>query len=454
MNKRLKRLGLQRLGHVIALAVAIFFTATMATMALGPSILDVSLAPESQAAPTETPTAQQGSRYSQYLRSKQTQTPAPVSLTPVAVGTPTQEAPVEAPAGTPESTQAPEGASGPVASTSVQANVIVDGNRLQSVIGNRLSSTLYGFDADDNLFRSDNDGANWDQVAVEAEILDFIVSPADPLVLYSGLGIECGVSGADAEETVAEAFYRSSDGGESWEQLALGDNLRPLLTDPQNADRLMAADCSLPYLSANGGDSWQSKLDRSAAALWDRYQMVEIGGSSLVGAASIDDANWNYLYASGTDEDQAGVVVYSGDAGETWERITPRIRPQPRDISSVAADPTTAGRLWFTDRNGVWYTEDFGATWQLTILGLADALNVGDKLDVAGLTDILYLPKGDIYLATIEGLYRGRPDSGIWTLVEDSEFGVQPINSLLVTESQPDTLWVNAEDGVYLYPVK
>ncbi len=453
MNTRLKRLGLQRLGlqrlsPAIVLAFAIFLTASMATVALEPSVMDVSLVPDSQAEPTDTPTAQQGSRYSQYLRSKQTQTPAPTSPTPAAVGTP------ESPTGTPESVRASEVVSDSAASTPVQANVIVNGNRLQKVIGNRLSSTLYGFDADNNLFRSDNDGASWDQVATESEILDFIVSPADPMVLYSGLGIECGVSVAAVEATIAEAFYRSGDGGESWERLALGDNLRPLLTDPQDAGRLMAADCALPYLSANGGDSWQSKPDRSAAALWNTYRMVEVGVSSLVGAGSVDDANWNYLYASGTDEDQAGVVVYSGDAGDTWERITPRIRPQPRDISSLTADPTTAGRLWFTDRNGVWYTEDFGATWELTILGLADALNAGDKLDVTGLTDILFLPNGDIYLATIEGLYRGRPDSGIWTLVEDSEFGVQQIDSLLVTESQPDRLWVDAADGVYIYAVK
>ncbi len=345
-------------------------------------------------------------------------------------------------------------------SDTVQANVLIDGQRLQRVIGDRLSSTLYGFDAEGNLLRSTDDGVTWMLVATapaasaptSPEITEFVMSPGDTMVLYSGEGLECG--SAVSQDATAEPLYRSLDGGVTWEPLQLGDNLVPLLVNPQAEDSLLAADCELPYLSVNGGDSWQSKPDRSDEALWDSYRINEVATSSMVGVSSVDAANWNYLYASGTDEDGTGVVAYSGDAGTTWDRITPRISPQPRGISSVAADPTTAGRLWFTDRNGVWYTEDFGASWQLTILGLADVLNAGDKLDITGLTDILYLPSDDIYLATIEGLYRGKPNSGIWTLVEDGEFGVQKIESLLVTESQPRTLWVNAEDGVYLYPVR
>ena len=342
----------------------------------------------------------------------------------------------------------------------MQANVLIDGQRLQRVIGDRLSSTLYGFDAEGNLLRSTDDGVTWMLVATapaasaptSPEITEFVMSPGDTMVLYSGEGLECG--SAVSQDATAEPLYRSLDGGVTWEPLQLGDNLVPLLVNPQTENSLLAADCELPYLSVNGGDSWQSKPDRSDEALWDSYRVNEVATSSMVGVSSVDTANWNYLYASGTDEDGAGVVVYSGDAGTTWDRITPRIRPHPRGISSVAADPATAGRLWFTDRNGVWYTEDFGASWQLTILGLEDVLSAGDKLDITGLTDILYLPSDDIYLATIEGLYRGKPNSGMWTLVEDGEFGVQKIDSLLVTESQPRTLWVNAEDGVYLYPVR
>jgi len=446
-------ISLRRLSFILSLAFVVFLTASMAGMALENPMLEVPLAPVTQAEPTATPTAQQGSRYSQYLQQKKAQTPEPAAPTPVSVDTPT-EAPAISPTGTPAGTPAAGNASTSVASTSILTTTVAGGNRLQRVIGDRLSSTLYGIGADDSLFRSEDDGMNWELITTSSDIVDFTMSPADTLVLYSGLGLLCGAADLGPEATAAEPFYRSGDGGVSWERIAPADNLVPLLADPQDVDRLLAADCELPYLSANGGDSWQSKLDRSSVALWDKYRVDEIAVASLVGSASVESANWNYLYASGIDEDGFSVVAYSGDTGETWERITPRISPQPRGISSLAVDPTTAGRLWFADRNGVWYTDDFGASWQLTLLGLGDVLNAGDKLDVTGLADILYLPNDDIYLATIGGLYRGRPDSGIWTLVEDGEFGVQQIDSLLVTESQPDRLWVNAEDGVYVYPVK
>ena len=171
MNLRLRRLSL-----VLALALAILLTVSMAGLTLENSMLEVPLEPVAQAEPTATPTAQQGSRYSQYLRQKKAQAPEAVAPTSESVDTPT-----EAPALTPVTTPAPDDVSASVASAPVRASAVVDGNRLQQVIGNRLSSTIYGLSDDDSLFRSEDDGDNWELVTTSSEIKDFAMSPADPL---------------------------------------------------------------------------------------------------------------------------------------------------------------------------------------------------------------------------------------------------------------------------------
>ena len=319
----------------------------------------------------------------------------------------------------------------------------IGGEALNKVIGDGLSDVVYGLTENGALYLSEDGGTTWVLMTGEAAVEDFVVSPANPLVLYAGQGIDCGANSAEFRP-----FLRSGDGGATWSRLPIGDNLVPLLAHPQETYTLFAADCALPYMSSDGGEQWQGKQDSSAALLWQRYRMDALTGAMQVGDLPASQANWHYLYAGGTNADGSSVVAYTGDMGDSWTRITPRISPEPIELSALLADPTTSGRLWFADANGIWHSDDFGASWLLMNSGLEEVLAGDDGNSITALA----LGQDDVvYVGTHDGLYHGNGVGDEWTPVEDEMLRNIAINQLLMLSSEPQTLWINADDGVYTY---
>lgn len=361
-------------------------------------------------------------------------TPTPVSTqTPAPAQIPTQAPTAAAPQQAENSPASPALPPGP------SEAVVIAGEPLVQVFGDRLTTVLYG-QAGDALYRSEDNGQSWQRIVAESSVEPFIVSPADPMMLFAGSGIDC-----DEENAETAPFLRSDDGGVTWSQVPIGDNLVPLLAHPQDPDLLIAADCDMPYLSDDGGKGWRPKQDVSEKSLWGRYRVEAIGAATQVGDLPAGEGNWHYLYAAGTDIDGSSVVAYSGDIGDTWTRITPLINPEPRGLTALVADPTTAGRLWFADENGVWYTDDFGTSWLLTRAGFAHLLDGED----GGVTSLALAPDDILYAGTADGLYQADGSGGEWTLVEDEALQQAAIDGLLVISGETAVLWANTAEGVY-----
>ncbi len=312
------------------------------------------------------------------------------------------------------------------------------------VIGDRHSATIYAFVKNGALYRSNDNGRLWQLVRPKGIVDDFMMSSADPNVLYSGKGVNCADSAAPNEP-----FYRSVDSGVTWQEAPTGINLRPLLIDPADPNRLFAADCTMLYLSTDGGSSWQEKPDASSAQLWATYRVVAMASASLVGDPAPDTPHWNQLYAIGVNADGLGVVAFSGDQGETWADITDMVRPlnAPRQI---VAHQTSAGVSWIVSSDGIWETDDFGFEWELGKSGLVDFTNYR-----AGSLNALTNGAGDhLFLATSRGLYERAAGATMWDKIADTAYGDKNLVSLLLTESNPTLLWVNTEkDGVFVYRI-
>jgi hypothetical protein len=326
--------------------------------------------------------------------------------------------------------------------------VIVDGSRLQRVIGDRLSSTIYGYTANGRLYRSNNDGRTWYLVATDPVVDDFIMSAADPNVLYSGAGIPC-----DGGSYPSEPMYKSVDGGVNWSLVPGADNLRPLLAHQGDTASIFAADCDQPYVSQDGGATWTAKPDTSANALWDTFIAVDMAAASLLGDPRPDTANWDQIVVGGIAEDGSGVVAFTNDLGDTWTQLTPNVYPASWGMSAVAVDVYTDGLVAFAEPKSVWQTENYGVNWQISTMGLealADSDLAGDTL---GLLDLVYHPNGTLYLGTVEGLYTKGLSGQSWSKVTGSGFVDSAVNGLLYTESGLGTLWLNTADGVYTHQV-
>ena len=318
------------------------------------------------------------------------------------------------------------------------ANALVVSNRLiVKVIGDRLSSTIYGFAENGWLYRSNNDGRTW-ALATTTPLLDnFIMNAGDPYVLYGGAGVDCAAPGA-----TAAPMYRSEDGGLTWVTLPTGMNLRPLLTNPVNPDMVFAADCAMLYLSTDGGSTWEAKPDVSAARLWDRYAVVDMGAAALVGDPQPEQPSWEQLFALGADTAAAGVVAFTGEMGDSWVDIT-NMEEAPVAPVVLVVHLTEAGRVWVVAANGVWTTMNYGIDWEFYGEGLPRNLHNG------GLHDLTYDLDGVIYLATDGGMYIQKPGENVWQFMPNKGVERRSMESLLLTETNPTQLWVNTDDGVF-----
>ena len=326
----------------------------------------------------------------------------------------------------------------------------IGNDRIEKVIGDRLSSVIYAYTENSWLYRSDDDGRVWLLVTTDPMVDDFVMNADNPDVLYSDSEATCE-DGAASEEA---PIYRSIDGGLTWIELPDSLNKRPLLSHQGDPNSLFAADCSMLYLTTDGGLSWEAKPDTSPDALWESFHVVDMVAAALLGDPQPDEPNWNQLFAAGLNTEGTGVVAFSNDLGETWVRLTPNIDPAPWSMSAITADPFIEGLVAFSEPRSVWFTENFGVNWQVTTKGLSNVLDRGIEGAPFGLNDIVYHAGDELYLATARGLYNKPSGDSQWMKIEDTDFDLVELTGLLFTETAPDKLWINSVDGVFVYVIE
>jgi len=320
------------------------------------------------------------------------------------------------------------------------------------VLGDRMTPVLYAVTDNGWLYRSADDGRSWSLVTSSPEITDFILSPDNADVLYSGAGAQC-----NNPDAVMAPFYRSDNRGKSWEKLSTAAGLVALLPDPSNAEQLFAADCLQLYLTTDSGVNWYTARDANQADFWRGLHVVSMSDAPLMppvqGGDRTAGSHWNHIVAGAVAEDGVSVVGISGDQGRTWQDITPGGEPSSVDLRVIVADPNDVSRLWFADGMGVWETEDGGENWTLSNAGLEAVVSKDGNVSL--INDMVYSSAMDrLYLATEQGLFVKDVGADAWTAVTGEDFGQQAIFSLVLTESAPTTLWLNTEEGVYTYAVK
>jgi hypothetical protein len=266
---------------------------------------------------------------------------------------------------------------------------------------------------------------------------NFLMSAADPNVLYSSSGVNCANSAA-----AITPMYKSIDGGYTWTELPAGLALEPLLIDPANPDILFAADCSTLYLSTDGGVTWSPKPAADAGSLWQTYAPVALASASLVEGSQSAAPHWEQIFGVGNDLQNTGVVVFSGDRGDTWANIA-STTDTLIGVTDLEASLNESGKLWVVDNSGVWVSADYGVNWTLLNGGLSNLLRAGIVFN-----DVTYGQDGALYLATSAGLFVLRPGASTWERPSDVSFSDStPMRNLLVTETNPRRLWINAENA-------
>ncbi|MBK9123946.1 MAG: hypothetical protein IPM16_12650 [Chloroflexi bacterium] len=196
------------------------------------------------------------------------------------------------------------------------------------------------------------------------------VAPSDPQTMYltfhDGL---CATASDEACLIAMPGFFRSTDGGYTWEKRVGGPfervSTRRIVVHPHDARRLFAATGEGLYRSDDGGDSWQlvSALSDAAAqiTIWDTDSYLSRSDAVIATEVAFDPANPDILYAAIL---QKG-VFRSDDGGATWRTAAYGMDPN-EPIMALVADPDRPGVLYAASKwSGVFVSMDHAQTWQL-----------------------------------------------------------------------------------------
>jgi photosystem II stability/assembly factor-like uncharacterized protein len=303
----------------------------------------------------------------------------------------------------------------------------------QRVVGRPEASTIYA-DVGGALYRSHDAGVSWAPVGTMPPV--FALMGNDPDVLFAGQGYPCFMGGPPTP------FWRSSDGGASWQILAAGENLKPLAAHASQP-WVYAAGCDGPYRSTDNGQSWRHQPD-PLFPTYGIYHMAPV------------DPDWTTIWASGISEGGGGVALVSRDGGESWARTTP-LDPDWGWIGGLHVSRFRPGRIHVGQVYGFYETPDDGLHWFSHALGLEDVVEPGPAGRSYGLFAIAESPLppgGDLdhrlYLGTVRGLYTRDPGHLNWRQPTPQPFTDREVRELLLLDAAPNRLFVGSGSGVFV----
>jgi uncharacterized repeat protein (TIGR01451 family) len=192
-------------------------------------------------------------------------------------------------------------------------------------------------------------------------------------------------------------FYRSQDGGLSWQLMMSGfyNSPQDLAIDPSNPSRVYVVEPSYPYLyvSTDGGatltavttlpaavtTAWQIAVSQNGStvyltsgmqvfrstdrtAAWQQRTSVGTYSAARVLHLSIDPTDANTLYASATTSATDSGVFASHDGAMTWQLLTSGAETTSFS-SGFAINAANSSQIWSAQYDGVWFSNNKGVSW-------------------------------------------------------------------------------------------
>jgi len=240
--------------------------------------------------------------------------------------------------------------------------------------------TIFAGTATGGVWRSRDVGQSWTPLTdheCSLSISSLAIDPSDPLIVYAGTGRAFPSLGEEAC-----GILRSTDGGDTWEQLPASvflytqGNSAPapaavldLVVDLRPPGRLLAATAVGLYLSEDHGESFTLVLGplNGKGQVWDLVR---------------HPTNPDVLYAAAESQvlhgAQRSSVFKSADGGRTWQEVAKGLPLSGVDPTKLAIAPSSPNILYALIGGNflkarLFRTEDAGATWTETVPG-ADLL--------------------------------------------------------------------------------
>ncbi|WP_036386330.1 glycosyl hydrolase [Muricauda sp. MAR_2010_75] len=175
----------------------------------------------------------------------------------------------------------------------------------------------------DGVYKSTDAGKTWKHIGLDEtrHISDVIIDPTNPNILF------VAAQGAQYGPSEQRGIYRSTNGGETWEQVLFVDEntgASSLSMDMNNPLILYAAMWQhrrYPWTMESGGASSGLYKSTDGGTTWKKLEKglpKEFGKSGI----SVSRANSDVVYAVLEAEGEKGGVYKSVDAGKTWQQTS------------------------------------------------------------------------------------------------------------------------------------
>lgn len=317
------------------------------------------------------------------------------------------------------------------------------GGRAVAAAGVPGDPNLFYFGAvDGGVWKTTNAGVTWTPIfdgQPVASIGAIAVAPSDPKTIYVGTG----ESDIRSDLASGDGVYRSSDGGETWQNIGLRDTrqISRIIIDPQNANTVYVGALGHAYgpnpergvfKSTDAGVHWTKVLD----------QGPETGIADLAIATDRPNilfaATWHTHrppWSTYAPLDAPGSAIFrSEDGGNTWSRMTSGLPQGNWGRPAVAVSPDGQRVYALIDDgqdSGLYRSDDGGNTWALKN---SDARLTSRAWYFGNITvdpqnpDVFYVPNVGLYRSEDGGqtisIVRGAPGGDdyhqLWVDPKDS----------------------------------
>lgn len=259
-----------------------------------------------------------------------------------------------------------------------------------------------------SLYRSSDGGNTWEELAAPESSQDLILDPnSGALYRFDGYGQE---------------IYRSRDRGETWTTITLPEaGLYGLGVHPRDSDRLYAlyGYYTAPYLSTDGGQTWEQ-----SAAEWPGGERLYFG---------YEQEPIMYLVDPNTQDAASSIDggQHWADCGESNWRLV-----------NLAVDPANGERVFAaTAGGGVLVSEDGCRFWEPHTDGLTSLF----------VNAIVFHPHNPnlIYAGTDGGAYLSRDGGETWEAGDSGLLGGTVVYSLALDPNNPANVYASTPLGIF-----
>lgn len=248
------------------------------------------------------------------------------------------------------------------------------------------------------------------------DVLSIAVNPADPNIIYLG--------------TLASGLFVSTDGAETWTQVAFADKAYGLVFDPQDSNVMYGTGVfngrAKIFKRLKEGEEWKEVY-------------TEPADGTVISSLAVSNANSQILFA-GTSE---GVIVKTVDGGLTWTNIKKVEGP----VTGIVFDNSNENHLFFlVFQVGMFETKDSGKTIE-DITQKVDALHGSANFYSIAVNPSL---PGGVYVGTGGGIFEKDNGNDSWkpvNIIESSK--AFPIRAVAANPFNPKEIVYASAQAVY-----